>query len=249
MTTRIAKLALGLALLTAACGDRAKRQRRPIPLWRATSRSPERRRPQRRPSRTRWCHPRRPKPRLRRRRRRPRRCAPRRRESPRRRRRSLKRRLLSRSRRSSCRNRSLPAPAPAPAPITGEIGAGSAAALTAGSKVCTSSNQPGDKLVATLNSPLTGTNGKEIPAGSTVVLEVASAAAGPSSDSVTIAISCSLHRRERQDIHRRRQCRPDVVARQDQGRERNVRHEEGRAAARSPVRSSVRSSGTTPKGR
>lgn len=79
------------------------------------------------------------------------------------------------------------APAPvAPAPIQGEVATGAAAVLTAGSKVCTSTNQPGDKLVATLNSPLTGTNGKEIPAGSTVVLEVASAAPGGSADSVNI---------------------------------------------------------------
>ncbi|MGH7619242.1 MAG: YMGG-like glycine zipper-containing protein [Gemmatimonadaceae bacterium] len=80
-----------------------------------------------------------------------------------------------------------PAPAPVAAPITGEVAAGSAAGLTAGSKVCTSASQPGDKLVATLNAPLIGTNGKEIPAGSTVVLEVADAAAGASADSVKIA--------------------------------------------------------------
>jgi hypothetical protein len=79
-----------------------------------------------------------------------------------------------------------PAPAPAPAPLQGEISAGAGALLTAGSKVCTSTSQPGDKLVATLNSALTGTNGKAIPAGSTVVLEVASAAPGGSSDSVNI---------------------------------------------------------------
>ncbi len=79
-----------------------------------------------------------------------------------------------------------PVQAPAPAPLQGEISTGAAAVLTAGSKVCTSSSQPGDKLVATLNTALTGTNGKEIPAGSTVVLEVASAAPGSSSDSVNI---------------------------------------------------------------
>src|SRR5262249_47555475 len=61
-----------------------------------------------------------------------------------------------------------PAPAPAPAAIQGEIATGTTAALTGGSKVCTTSNQPGDKLVATLNTPLVGTNGKTIPTGSTV---------------------------------------------------------------------------------
>ena len=53
-----------------------------------------------------------------------------------------------------------PVQAPAPAPLQGEIATGAAAVLTAGSKVCTSSNQPGDKLVATLNAPLTGSNGE-----------------------------------------------------------------------------------------
>jgi outer membrane biosynthesis protein TonB len=75
-----------------------------------------------------------------------------------------------------------PAPAPAPASIQGEVAAGTTAGLTGGSKVCTSSNQPGDKLVATLNTPLVGTNGKTIPTGSTVVLELATATSGSSAD-------------------------------------------------------------------
>jgi hypothetical protein len=76
------------------------------------------------------------------------------------------------------------APAPAPAqiptvaPARGEIGAGTGFSLTTGSKVCTSSNLPGDKIVATLDNAVTGTNGAVIPAGSNVVLEVASASAG-----------------------------------------------------------------------
>jgi outer membrane biosynthesis protein TonB len=69
-------------------------------------------------------------------------------------------------------------PAPAAAPARGEIGTGTGFSLTSGSKVCTSTNRPGDKLVATLNNAVTGTNGAVIPAGSNVVLEVASASAG-----------------------------------------------------------------------
>lgn len=69
-------------------------------------------------------------------------------------------------------------PAPAPAAIHAEIGAGAAAAMTSGSKICTNSNLPGDKLTATLNTALTGSNGAVIPAGSTVVLELASATPG-----------------------------------------------------------------------
>src|SRR5262249_5926908 len=59
---------------------------------------------------------------------------------------------------------SMPAPTPAtlpaatPAPARGEIGSGSAFALTNGTKVCTS-NVPGDKIVATLNESVTGSNG------------------------------------------------------------------------------------------
>lgn len=71
-----------------------------------------------------------------------------------------------------------PAPVPAAAPARREIGAGTGFSLTTGSKVCTSSNLPGDKIVATLNNAVTGTNGAVIPAGANVVLEVASASAG-----------------------------------------------------------------------
>jgi hypothetical protein len=82
-----------------------------------------------------------------------------------------------------------PTPQPAPAPVVqapipavagpavihGEIGSGTTVALTSGSKVCTSTNLPGDKIVATVNEAITGSNGAVIPAGSSVVLEVASA--------------------------------------------------------------------------
>lgn len=71
-----------------------------------------------------------------------------------------------------------PAPAATPAPARGEIGAGTGLSLTSGSKVCTGSAMPGDKIVATLNNAVTGSNGAVIPAGSNVVLEVASASAG-----------------------------------------------------------------------
>jgi hypothetical protein len=74
--------------------------------------------------------------------------------------------------------------APAPAPIA-EIGSGAAAGMTSGSKVCTS-NMPGDKLTATLSSAMTGSNGAVIPAGSTVVLEVASATPGKDASSAQL---------------------------------------------------------------
>jgi outer membrane biosynthesis protein TonB len=76
--------------------------------------------------------------------------------------------------------------APAPAPIQAEIGAGAAAAMTSGSKICTNTNLPGDKLTATLITSLTGTNGAVIPAGATVVLELASATAGKDAESAQL---------------------------------------------------------------
>lgn len=84
-------------------------------------------------------------------------------------------------------------PAPAPAPIAGpaaapsEIGAGANFGLTSGSKVCSATNLPGDKLVATLNEAVTGTNGAVIPAGSTVVLEVTSVTAGENAEAAQVA--------------------------------------------------------------
>ncbi|HSQ28590.1 MAG TPA: YMGG-like glycine zipper-containing protein [Gemmatimonadaceae bacterium] len=79
-----------------------------------------------------------------------------------------------------------PAEAPAAAPARGEIGTGTGFALTSDSKVCTNSNMPGDKLVATLNSAVTGSNGAVIPAGANVVLEVASASAGQNGENPRI---------------------------------------------------------------
>jgi hypothetical protein len=80
-----------------------------------------------------------------------------------------------------------PAPAPVPAPARGEIGSGSTFALTNGTKVCTS-NVPGDKIVATLNESVTGSNGALIPSGSTVVLEVASTTPGENGADPKIAL-------------------------------------------------------------
>jgi YmgG-like glycine-zipper protein len=79
-----------------------------------------------------------------------------------------------------------PPPAPAPAPTPATIGSGTGFGLTSGSKVCTS-NLPGDKLIATVNDAVTGSNGAVIPAGSTVVLEVASVTPGDNGQDAQIA--------------------------------------------------------------
>jgi YMGG-like Gly-zipper len=79
-----------------------------------------------------------------------------------------------------------PAPVPAAAPARGEIGVGTGFGLTSGAKVCTNTNRAGDKIVATLNSAVTGSNGAVIPAGSTIVLEVASTSSGQNGDGAQI---------------------------------------------------------------
>ena len=74
---------------------------------------------------------------------------------------------------------SQPAPAPAtpksdptPAPSTGTIASGTQLALTSGSKVCTNTNKVGDRFNATLSTPVSGSNGVTLPAGSTVSIEL-----------------------------------------------------------------------------
>jgi hypothetical protein len=86
---------------------------------------------------------------------------------------------------------STPAPAPEPAPpprtssgntvTTGDknaggnvgmISSGTSLTLASTSKVCTNTNKVGDRFVATLTEPVTGSNGATIPAGAKAVIEV-----------------------------------------------------------------------------
>ena len=60
--------------------------------------------------------------------------------------------------------------------------------MTSGSKVCSVTNMPGDKFVATLNEAVTGTNGAVIPAGSAVVLEVASVSPAANAEEAHVAL-------------------------------------------------------------
>jgi hypothetical protein len=78
---------------------------------------------------------------------------------------------------------SAPIPSPTPALARAaaparEIGSGTGIVMTSGGRVCTETNRAGDKIVATVDSPVSGTNGAVIPAGSKVVLEIASIAPG-----------------------------------------------------------------------
>jgi hypothetical protein len=81
------------------------------------------------------------------------------------------------------------APTPEPAPVARfrGFGAGTSFALETRSPVCTT-NLPGDKIVATLTQPVTGENGAYLPAGTTVVLEVASVTPGETPEAAQIAL-------------------------------------------------------------
>ena len=67
-----------------------------------------------------------------------------------------------------------PTPTPAPTPAPGVIGSGTRVGMTTNGKVCAANLLVGDKFSATVGSGAVGTNGAYIPAGATVVLEVAS---------------------------------------------------------------------------
>ncbi|MGH7636560.1 MAG: hypothetical protein ACREOK_02825, partial [Gemmatimonadaceae bacterium] len=78
------------------------------------------------------------------------------------------------------------APAPEPRRVAG-FGAGTSFSLSTGSQVCTT-NLPGDKIVATLDHPVTGENGAYLPAGTSVVLEVASVTPGDRPEEAQISL-------------------------------------------------------------
>ena len=79
------------------------------------------------------------------------------------------------------------APAPEPAPRFRGISAGSVFAASTKSQLCTT-NLPGDKIVATTTETVRGENGAVIPAGSTVVLEVASVTPGDTPQAAQITL-------------------------------------------------------------
>jgi len=68
-----------------------------------------------------------------------------------------------------------PAPAVQPArAAVREIAAGAGFSLASQQRICTTTNRPGDRFVATVTRPVVGSNGALIPGGSSVILEVAS---------------------------------------------------------------------------
>lgn len=71
------------------------------------------------------------------------------------------------------------APAPAPAkPTTGVIAGGMTIATDMGTRVCTNTHKVGDRVTATLESAVPGTNGATIPAGATVTLRISESQRG-----------------------------------------------------------------------
>lgn len=78
--------------------------------------------------------------------------------------------------------------APGPTPSRGPgFEAGTTFSAITRSPICTT-NLPGDKIVATLDAPVEGQNGASIPAGTTVVLEVASVTPGDNPQSAQISL-------------------------------------------------------------
>ena len=67
-----------------------------------------------------------------------------------------------------------------------EIGAGAGFTLASQQRICTTTNRPGDRFVATVTNPVVGSNGAVIPAGSTVILDVASVS--PDNSSLTLRV-------------------------------------------------------------
>ena len=65
--------------------------------------------------------------------------------------------------------------APVPAPRRLLLGAGATLAGPIGSRVCSTTNRPGDRLVMRLREPVSGPDGVTLPAGTAVLLEVAQA--------------------------------------------------------------------------
>jgi hypothetical protein len=78
--------------------------------------------------------------------------------------------------------------AAAPAPEQKLLGAGTGIALNSGMSVCTNTNKVGDKLVATVTSPVQGTGGAVIPAGARIVLAVARVTPGDATSDTSIVL-------------------------------------------------------------
>jgi len=79
-----------------------------------------------------------------------------------------------------------PAPTSAPAAPVSAFAVGTTIGLTTGDRACSDANRPGDKMVAQTAHAVTGANGVVFPAGSTVVLEVATVTPGSTADESTI---------------------------------------------------------------
>lgn len=63
-------------------------------------------------------------------------------------------------------------PAPRSEAVTGTVAAGTSMAFTSNSKVCTNTNQVGDKFTADLSSSVPASNGVSIPAGAVGTFEI-----------------------------------------------------------------------------
>ncbi|MES2522738.1 MAG: hypothetical protein V4617_08590 [Gemmatimonadota bacterium] len=83
-----------------------------------------------------------------------------------------------------------PAPSPKPAvPVTGTVAAGTGMTFASNSKVCSNTQQVGEKFTATLSQTVSATNGIDIPEGATGTFEVTeSKTAANSSGTTALAV-------------------------------------------------------------
>ncbi len=75
-------------------------------------------------------------------------------------------------------SRTAAAPSAPSAPTTGVIAGGASMSAAMGSRICTNTHRVGDRVTATLASPVNGTNGAVIPAGAAVTLRVTESTRG-----------------------------------------------------------------------
>ncbi|MBA3660034.1 MAG: hypothetical protein H0W67_10580, partial [Gemmatimonadales bacterium] len=82
------------------------------------------------------------------------------------------------------------APAPAPKATGGSLASGTTIELAASARICSTSNQPGDRFQATVVVPVTGSDGMTLAVGTPAVLQVTKVDAplfiGAKADSLTI---------------------------------------------------------------
>jgi hypothetical protein len=69
-----------------------------------------------------------------------------------------------------------PTPIPTPVPTSGIVAVGALLSVAPSTRICTNTHKVGDRFTATIQQPVTGTNGATIPQGSTASMRVTESA-------------------------------------------------------------------------